>query len=175
MKKVAVLFSGNGRRPVAEKAFLVLKSLGIDWSEHIISAHKTPEAAVHFAKTARARDYGVLIACDGEAAHLAGALAAYTTLPVIGVPCSGGLADGLDALLSTIQMPCGVPVAAVTVDGGANAAYLAAQILSLTNAELARKLAKHRQSAAKETAALNRDSAPSGLLSRAARRVSSDA
>jgi 5-(carboxyamino)imidazole ribonucleotide mutase len=141
--------------PAAEKAFAVLKSLEIPWTGHIISAHRTPDAAAEFAKNARRRGYGVLIAFAGMAAHLAGSLAAQTTLPVIGVPCSGGILDGLDALLATVQMPSGVPVAALAVNGGANAAYLAAEILAVSDDGLAKKLVDLRVSMAESVGAKN--------------------
>ena len=141
--------------PAAEKAFAVLKSLEIPWTAHIISAHRTPDAAAEFAKTARRRGYGVLIAFAGMAAHLAGALAAQTTLPVLGVPCSGGILDGLDALLATVQMPQGVPVAALAVNGGANAAYLAAEILAVSDDGLAKRLVDLRVAMAEAVSAKN--------------------
>ena len=144
MKKVAVVLGSDSDLPVAEKAFQVFESFGITWTAHIISAHRTPEAAADFAKNARRNGYGVIIAFAGMAAHLAGVLAAQTTLPVIGVPCSSAVLDGLDALLSTVQMPAGVPVAAVAVNGGANAAYLAAHILAVGDEELAKKIVDFR-------------------------------
>ena len=136
--------------PIAEKASAVLSSFGIEFSVHILSAHRTPYAAADFAKNARRGGYGVIIALAGMAAHLAGALAAQTSLPVIGVPCSGGILDGLDALLSTVQMPGGVPVASVAVNGGANAAHLAAQILAVADEELAKKIVEGRLKMAAE-------------------------
>ena len=117
-----------------------LDSLGIPVEAHIFSAHRTPEAAAEFSKNARANGFGVLIAAAGKAAHLAGALAAHTTLPVIGIPVKSSTLDGLDALLSTVQMPSGVPVATVAIDGADNAALLAAQILSVEDGALAEKL-----------------------------------
>jgi 5-(carboxyamino)imidazole ribonucleotide mutase len=155
MKKVGVVLGSDSDMPVAEKAFAVLKALEIPWTGHIISAHRTPDAAAEFAKNARRRGYGVLIAFAGMAAHLAGSLASQTTLPVIGVPCSGGILDGLDALLATVQMPSGVPVAALSVNGGANAAYLAAEILAVSDDGLAKKLVDLRVSMAEAVSAKN--------------------
>jgi 5-(carboxyamino)imidazole ribonucleotide mutase len=149
--KVALILGSASDLPVAEKAFETLKTFDVEYEAHIFSAHRTPEAATDFSRTARERDFGVIIAFAGMAAHLAGAIAAHTTLPVIGVPCRGGALDGLDALLSTVQMPSGVPVAAVSLNGGVNAALLAAQILSLSNPDLAVKLIDHKQSLMDET------------------------
>ena len=140
MRKVALILGSDSDLPVAKKSAAVLKELGIPFDIHVYSAHRTPEQARDFARNARADGFGVIIAFAGMAAHLAGALAANTTLPVIGVPCAGPLLDGLDALLSTVQMPSGIPVATVAVGGGANAALLAAQILAVEDAELAGKL-----------------------------------
>lgn len=131
--------------PVAKKAFDVFDSFCIKYSTKIMSAHRAPDVVADFAKKAKDNGVGVVIAFAGMAAHLGGAIAANTTLPVIGVPCKGGLSDGLDALLSTVQMPSGVPVATVAVNGGANAAYLAAQILALSDDSLAQKLEEHKQ------------------------------
>ena len=127
----------------------MLKTLDIPFEVHVYSAHRTPEEARSFAMNARENGFGVLIAAAGMAAHLAGAIAANTTLPVIGIPCTGPLMDGLDALLSTVQMPTGIPVATVAVGGGGNAALLAAQILAVEDRELAEKLdAKRKADAA---------------------------
>ena len=131
--------------PVVEKAADTLRSLGVPFEAHVYSAHRTPEEARDFARQAREKGFGVIIAAAGMAAHLAGALAANTTLPVIGIPCAGPLLDGLDALLSTVQMPSGIPVATVAVGGGANAALLAAQILAVEDGEVARKLEEKRK------------------------------
>lgn len=131
--------------PIVAKAMDVLNELGIPFEAHIYSAHRTPEEARDFAKSARANDFAVIIAAAGMAAHLAGALAANTTLPVIGIPCKGGAMDGLDALLSTVMMPSGIPVATVALNGAANAALLAAQIIAVEDAELARKLDVRRE------------------------------
>ncbi|MBQ8086957.1 MAG: 5-(carboxyamino)imidazole ribonucleotide mutase [Clostridia bacterium] len=130
--------------PVVKKATDMLKSLEIPYEVHVYSAHRTPEQASAFAKNARANGFGAIIAAAGMAAHLAGALAAQTTLPVIGIPCASKYLDGLDALLSTVQMPTGIPVATVAVDGAANAALLAAQMLAIEDNELARKLDEKR-------------------------------
>lgn len=138
--KVAVILGSDSDMPIAEKAFDVFRALGIEYEAHIYSAHRTPDIAAEFSRKARERGFGVIIAFAGMAAHLAGVLAAYTTLPVIGVPCKGGALDGLDALLSTVQMPSGVPVATVALNGGANAAILAAEILALSDTSLAAAL-----------------------------------
>jgi len=126
--------------PIIQKAVDTLRSLDIPFEVHIYSAHRTPVEARDFALRARENGFGVLIAAAGMAAHLAGAIAANTTLPVIGIPCKSSVLDGMDALLSTVQMPTGIPVATVAINGGANAALLAAQILAVSDAELARKL-----------------------------------
>ena len=151
MRKVALILGSDSDLPVAKKSAAVLKELGIPFDIHVYSAHRTPEQARDFARNARADGFGVIIAFAGMAAHLAGALAANTTLPVIGVPCAGPLLDGLDALLSTVQMPSGIPVATVAVGGGANAALLAAEMLALSDGELAEKLDARRR---KETEAV---------------------
>ena len=150
MKKVGIIMGSDSDLPVVKKATDMLESLGIAWEAHVYSAHRTPVQARDFAVNARANGFGVLIAAAGMAAHLAGAVAANTTLPVIGIPCQGPCLDGLDALLSTVQMPSGIPVATVAVNGGANAALLAAQILAVEDAALAAKLdAKREKDAAK--------------------------
>lgn len=128
----------------------MLAAFGIGYEARILSAHRTADATADFCRNARERGFGVIIAFAGMAAHLAGAAAAHTTLPVIGVPCRGGVLDGLDALLSTTQMPSGVPVAAVALNGGVNAALLAARILSLSDSRLAVKLADYKQRLADE-------------------------
>lgn len=145
MKKVAVLLGSDSDLPIASKAAEVLRSLEIPYEMHIYSAHRTPDEARRFALEARDRGFGVLIAAAGMAAHLAGALAANTTLPVIGIPCGGGAFSGLDALLSTVQMPSGIPVATVAVGGGANAALLAAEMLAIEDKTLAQKLLEKRK------------------------------
>ena len=148
MKKVGIVMGSDSDLPVIKKATDMLDSLGIAWEAHVYSAHRTPEQARNFAVNARANGFGVMIAAVGMAAHLAGAVAANTTLPVIGIPCQGPCLEGMDALLSTVQMPSGIPVATVAVNGGANAALLAAQILAVEDADLAAKLdAKRRADA----------------------------
>ena len=137
--------------PVIEKAVKVLKELEIPYEVHIYSAHRTPVEARDFALNARKNGFGAIIAAAGMAAHLAGAIAANTTLPVIGIPCKGPVLDGMDALLSTVQMPTGIPVATVAIGGGANAALLAAQIIAVEDAGLAAKLDAKR---AKDAAAV---------------------
>ena len=150
MKKVGIVMGSDSDLPIVQKAVDTLKSLGIPYEVHIYSAHRTPNAASAFAQNARSADFGAIIAAAGMAAHLAGALAANTTLPVIGIPCKSSQLDGIDALLSTVQMPSGIPVATVAIDGGVNAALLAAQILAVTDGELAAKLdAKRRADAEK--------------------------
>jgi len=144
MKKVGIIMGSDSDLPIIQKATDMLKSLEIPFEVHVYSAHRTPVEARDFALNARENGFGVLIAAAGMAAHLAGAIAANTTLPVIGIPCKGGMMDGLDALLSTVQMPSGIPVATVALNGGANAALLAAQILAVSDAELAQKLDEQR-------------------------------
>ena len=139
-KKIAIVMGSDSDLPAVAPAKKRLEDLGIPVEAHIISAHRTPEAAAEFSKNARSRGFGAIIAAAGKAAHLAGALAANTTLPVIGIPIKSSTLDGLDALLSTVQMPSGVPVATVAIDGADNAALLAAQILSVEDGALAEKL-----------------------------------
>ena len=146
MKKIALIMGSDSDLPIVKKAADQLTTLNIPYEAHIYSAHRTPEQARDFALNARDNGFGAIIAFAGMAAHLAGALAANTTLPVIGVPCKGGAMDGLDALLSTVQMPTGIPVATVALNGGANAALLAAQILAVEDADLAAKLDAKRAS-----------------------------
>ena len=140
MKKVAVIMGSDSDWGVVQKGVKVLKLLEIPFEVHIMSAHRTPEAAAEFTKNAEKNGFGVIIAAAGMAAHLAGAIAANTTLPVIGIPIASGGLGGLDALLSTVQMPTGIPVATVAVGGAGNAAYLAAQILALSDETLAEQL-----------------------------------
>ena len=148
MRKVGIIMGSDSDLPVIKKATDQLRSLGIPFEVHVYSAHRTPEEARAFAVNARNNGFGAIIAAAGMAAHLAGAIAANTTLPVIGIPCQGPCLEGLDALLSTVQMPTGIPVATVAVNGGVNAALLAAQILAVENADLAAKLdAKRRTDA----------------------------
>ena len=144
MKKVGIIMGSDSDLPIIQKAVDTLKGLEIPFEVHIYSAHRTPVEARDFALSARASGFGVLIAAAGMAAHLAGAIAANTTLPVIGIPCKSATLDGMDALLSTVQMPSGIPVATVAINGGANAALLAAQILAISDTELARKLDEKR-------------------------------
>ncbi len=140
MKKVGIVMGSDSDMPIIEKAIAVLKDFEIPYEVHIYSAHRTPEQARDFAVNARKNGFGAIIAAAGMAAHLAGAIAANTTLPVVGIPCSSGGLGGLDALLSTVQMPSGIPVATVAVGGGANAAILCAQILAVEDKELAERL-----------------------------------
>ena len=149
MKKVGIIMGSDSDLPIIQKTTDMLKALQIPFEVHVYSAHRTPVEAKDFACNARVNGFGVLIAAAGMAAHLAGAIAANTTLPVIGIPCKGGMMDGLDALLSTVQMPTGIPVATVALNGGANAALLAAQILAVADADLARRLDEKRESDAK--------------------------
>ena len=157
MKKVGIIMGSDSDLPIIQKATDTLKGLGIPYEVHIYSAHRTPEQARDFAVNARANGFGVLIAAAGMAAHLAGAIAANTTLPVIGIPCKSSVLDGMDALLSTVMMPTGIPVATVAINGGGNAALLAAQILAVEDADLAKKLDEKR--AADAAAVLAKDAA----------------
>ena len=145
MRKVAIVMGSDSDLPVIEKAVKVLLELEIPFEAHVYSAHRTPEDARDFALRARLNGFGVILAAAGMAAHLAGAIAANTTLPVVGIPCKGPALDGLDALLSTVQMPSGIPVATVGVGNGANAALLAAEILAVEDAALAERLAARRR------------------------------
>ncbi len=151
-KKVAVIMGSDSDWPQVKGACTQLEAFGIPYEAHIMSAHRTPAAAAEFAKSARGSDFGVIICAAGMAAHLAGAFAANTTLPVIGIPMKGGAMDGLDALLSTVQMPGGIPVATVAVGGAKNAAVLAAQILAVTDGALAAKLDAARAEMASQIA-----------------------
>ena len=145
MKKVGIVMGSDSDLPILRKAMDTLDSLGIPFEAHVYSAHRTPEQARHFALHARESGFGAIIAAAGMAAHLAGAIAANTTLPVIGIPCKGPVLDGMDALLATVQMPSGIPVATVAINGGANAALLAAQILAVCDERLAKKLDDKRR------------------------------
>ena len=151
-KKVAVIMGSDSDWPTVKAACTQLKELDIPFEAHILSAHRTPAAAAEFAKAARANGFGAIICAAGMAAHLAGAFAANTTLPVIGIPMKGGAMDGLDALLATVQMPSGIPVATVALNGAKNAAVLAAQILAVSNDVLAAKLDKAREAMAAQIA-----------------------
>ncbi len=148
MKKVAVIMGSDSDLPVVEKGIEVLKSFGVPTEVHVFSAHRTPVECAEFTRSARENGFGVIIAAAGMAAHLAGAIAANTTLPVIGIPCKGPNFDGMDALLSTVQMPSGIPVATVAVGGAKNAALLACQILAVEDRELQEKLDNDRKSSA---------------------------
>lgn len=157
MKKIGIIMGSDSDLPIIQKAVDVLKSFGAPYEVHIYSAHRTPVEARDFALSARDNGFGVLIAAAGMAAHLAGAIAANTTLPVIGIPCKGPVLDGMDALLATVQMPTGIPVATVAINGGANAALLALQILAVSEPELAAKLDEKRRNDA--AAVLAKDAA----------------
>ena len=151
-KKAAVIMGSDSDWPVVEKAVKQLRELGIEVEARVMSAHRTPEQAREFSVNARANGFGVIIAAAGKAAHLAGALAANTTLPVIGIPVKGGAMDGLDALLATVMMPSGIPVATVAINGAKNAAVLAAQMLALSDDELAARLDADREAMAAQIA-----------------------
>ena len=140
MKKIAIVMGSKSDLNIVEKGINVLKEFGVPFEVHVLSAHRCPEEVREFASTAKESGFSVLIAAAGMAAHLAGAIAANTTLPVIGIPCRSSGSDGLDALYSTVQMPPGIPVATVAIDGAKNAAYLAMQILALSDEVLAEKL-----------------------------------
>ena len=161
MKKVGIVMGSDSDLPIIQKTVDTLRSLDIAFEVHVYSAHRTPTEARDFALSARSNGFGVIICAAGMAAHLAGAIAANTTLPVIGIPCKGAVLDGVDALLSTVQMPTGIPVATVAINGGANAALLAAQILAVSDGELARRLDAKRISDA--NAVLEKDA---GIISR---------
>ena len=157
MKKVGIIMGSDSDLPILRKTMDPLKDLGVPFETHIFSAHRTPLEARDFAVSAREQGFGVLIAAAGMAAHLAGAIAANTTLPVIGIPCKGPVLDGMDALLSTVQMPSGIPVATVAINGGVNAALLAAQILAVSDEGLAQKLDAKRATDARKV--LEKDAA----------------
>ena len=157
MKKIAIIMGSDSDLPVLKPAFEQLRKLEIPFEAHVYSAHRTPVEAAAFARNARENGFGVLICAAGKAAHLAGAFAAQTTLPVIGIPVKSSTLDGLDALLSTVQMPSGMPVATVAIDGSANAALLAAQIIAVEDAALAQKLDAMRK--AQHDAVIAKDAA----------------
>jgi len=161
MKKVGIVMGSDSDLPIIQKTVDTLKGLSIPFEVHIYSAHRTPVEARDFAISARDNGFGVIIAAAGMAAHLAGAIAANTTLPVIGIPCKSSVLDGMDALLSTVQMPSGIPVATVAINGGANAALLAAQILAVSDDTIAAKLDEKRINDAK--AVLEKDA---GIMDR---------
>ncbi len=157
MQKVGIIMGSDSDLPVVEKAVKILKDFEVPFEIHVYSAHRTPVQAKEFAVNARANGFGAIICAAGMAAHLAGAIAANTTLPVIGIPVKSAALDGMDALLSTVQMPTGIPVATVAINGAANAAFLAIQILSVADENLANKLNDRRASDAK--AVLEKDAA----------------
>lgn len=150
MKKVGIIMGSASDLPVVSRAIDTLKEYGVPFEVHVYSAHRTPEQARDFARSARENGFGVIIAAAGMAAHLAGAIAANTTLPVIGIPVKSAVLDGVDALLSTVQMPGGIPVATVAIDGAVNAALLSVQILAVTDASLAAKLDDARERGAEK-------------------------
>ena len=156
MKKVAILMGSDSDLPIVEKGIAVLEGYGIPYEVHVYSAHRTPVEAAQFVSSARSNGFGVIIAAAGMAAHLAGAVAANTVLPVIGIPISTKNTGGVDALWSTVQMPSGIPVATVAIDGAANAAHLAAEILAVSDDELYGKLVSLRESAKNTVLAKNK-------------------
>ena len=162
MKKVGIVMGSDSDLPIVQKAVDMLKSLDIPYEVHIYSAHRTPVEARDFAVNARKNGFGAIIAAAGMAAHLAGAIAANTTLPVIGIPCKGPVLDGMDALLSTVQMPTGIPVATVAINGAANAALLCAQIIAVEDQALAAKLDAKRVSDAQKV--LEKDASVASAL-----------
>lgn len=144
MKKVGIIMGSDSDLPIIEKAIDILKDFSIHFEVHIYSAHRTPEKAIEFSKNAEKNGFGVIIAAAGMAAHLAGVIAANTILPVIGIPCKSQNLEGIDALLSTVQMPSGIPVATVAINGGVNAALLSIEILAVNDKELSKKLKEKR-------------------------------
>ena len=163
MKKVGVIMGSDSDLPVVQKALDTLSELEVPFEAHVYSAHRTPEQARSFALSAKENGFGVLIAAAGKAAHLAGSLAACTTLPVVGIPIKSSTLDGMDALLSTVQMPAGIPVATVAIDGAVNAALLSAQIMALEDEALAQRLEARRK--AESQTVLEKDAALSQRLS----------
>lgn len=157
-KKVAIIMGSDSDLPVVKSAITTLKDFGVPCEVRVMSAHRTPDAAAEFSKSAKENGFGVIIAAAGKAAHLGGVLAAHTVLPVIGIPVKSSTLDGLDALLATVQMPSGIPVATVAIDGAANAALLAIQMLALSDDALSDKLAAYKaqmaEGVAKKDAAL---------------------
>ena len=144
MKKVGIIMGSDSDLPIIEKAIDILKDFSIPFEVHIYSAHRTPEKAIEFSKNAEKNGFGVIIAAAGMAAHLAGVIAANTIIPVIGIPCKSQNLEGIDALLSTVQMPSGIPVATVAINGGINAALLSIEILAVNDKELSKKLKEKR-------------------------------
>lgn len=165
MRKVAIVMGSDSDLPIVKPAIDKLKQLGVESIVRVLSAHRTPVQAAEFAKNARENGIGVIIAAAGKAAHLAGAMAAGTTLPVIGIPVKSSTLDGLDALLSTVQMPSGMPVATVAIDGAENAAILAVQMMAIFDADLASNLAKMREEMTRKV--LEKDKALAEKLSAA--------
>lgn len=157
MKKIGIVMGSDSDLNVAEKAADTLKELGVPFEVHVYSAHRTPKEAAEFSANARENGFGAIIAFAGKAAHLAGALAANTTLPVIGVPVKSSTLDGIDALLSTVQMPSGIPVATVAIDGAVNAALLSVQMLAIEDKEAADRLAEKRKKDAEKVLAKDAD------------------
>ena len=157
MKKVALIMGSASDMPVVEKAMETLREYGVPFETHVFSAHRTPDEAANFAANARAEGFGAIIAAAGMAAHLAGAIAARTTLPVIGLPIKSKTLNGIDALLSTVQMPSGIPVATVAIDGAVNAALLSIQILAVTDETLAARLDEARRAGAEKVLLANRE------------------
>ena len=157
MKKVGIVMGSVSDLPIVQKAIDVLKEFKVPYEVNVYSAHRTPDEALAYAKTAKENDFGVIIAAAGMAAHLAGVIAANTTIPVIGIPCKSESLDGLDALMSTVQMPPGIPVATVAINGASNAAYLAVEILSLNNRKLEDKLLAKRNEMKEKVLASNVD------------------
>lgn len=162
VKKVAVIMGSDSDFPVVKGAIEKLKSFGVPYEVHVMSAHRTPDAAADFSKNAKKNGFGVIIAAAGKAAHLGGVLAAHTTLPVIGIPIKSSALDGLDALLATVQMPPGIPVATVGIDGAANAAILAVQMLALSDDNLAQQLCQMK--ADMEDGVMKKDAAMAELV-----------
>ncbi len=164
MKKIGIVMGSDSDMPVVSKAIDTLKELEVPYEVHIYSAHRTPEEAKNFAQGARTAGFGAIIAAAGKAAHLAGAIAANTTLPVIGIPVKSSTLDGLDALLSTVQMPSGIPVATVAIDGASNAALLAVQMLAIEDSKLADRL--HAKRIADTQKVLEKDAALAAKLNK---------
>ena len=151
-KKVAIIMGSDSDLPVVKPAITTLRDFGVAYEVRVMSAHRTPDAAAEFSKNAKANGFGVIIAAAGKAAHLGGVLAAHTVLPVIGIPVKSSTLDGLDALLATVQMPSGIPVATVAIDGAQNAALLAIQMLALSDEALSEKFAAYKQTMAEGVA-----------------------
>lgn len=157
MKKIAIVMGSDSDLPIVGKAIDVLKEYGVPFEVHILSAHRTPEKTADFSKNAQKNNIGVIIAAAGKAAHLAGSIAANTIVPVIGIPIKSSALDGIDALLSTVQMPSGIPVATVAIDGAANAALLSLQILALSDDDIKEKLLKERENSKKNILQKNKE------------------